>query len=94
LKEIASGPNRKRVGIKPEGRAPAREGTIVTDMAGRHIGVITSGGFGPTVNGPVAMGYVETIFAKAGIPVQLIVRDKPLPAQIVALPFVPHNYKR
>jgi aminomethyltransferase len=94
LKEIAAGPNRKRVGFKPEGRAPAREGTIVTDMAGRHIGAITSGGFGPTVNGPVAMGYVETMFAKAGIPVQLIVRDKPLPAQIVALPFVPHNYKR
>ena len=63
-------------------------------MAGRHIGVITSGGFGPTANGPVAMGYVETAFAKAGTPVQLIVRDKPIPAQIVNLPFVPHNYKR
>jgi aminomethyltransferase len=94
LKEITSGPKRKRVGIKPEGRAPAREGTIVTDMAGRQIGVITSGGFGPTANGPVAMGYVESAFAKAGTPVRLIVRDKPLPAQIVALPFVPHNYKR
>jgi aminomethyltransferase len=94
LKEIAGGANRKRVGIKPEGRAPAREGTTVTDMAGRHIGLITSGGFGPTANGPVAMGYVETAFAKAGTPVQLIVRDKPIPAQIVNLPFVPHNYKR
>lgn len=94
LKEIAQGTARKRVGIKPEGRAPAREGTVITDMAGRHIGVITSGGFGPTANGPVAMGYVETSFAKAGTPVQLIVRDKPMPAQIVTLPFVPHNYKR
>jgi len=94
LKEIASGPSRKRVGIKPEGRAPAREGTVVTDMAGRQIGVITSGGFGPTANGPVAMGYVETAFSQAGTAIQLIVRDKPLPAQIVALPFVPHNYKR
>jgi aminomethyltransferase len=94
LKEITSGPKRKRVGIKPEGRAPAREGTIVTDMAGRQIGVITSGGFGPTANGPVAMGYVETAFAKASTPIQLIVRDKPVPAQIVTLPFVPHNYKR
>ena len=94
LKEIAQGTARKRVGIKPEGRAPAREGTVITDMAGRHIGVITSGGFGPTANGPVAMGYVETSFAKAGTPVQLIVRDKPIPAQIVTLPFVPHNYKR
>ena len=94
LKEITSGPKRKRVGIKPEGRAPAREGTIVTEMAGRQIGVITSGGFGPTANGPVAMGYVETAFAKAGAAIQLIVRDKPMPAQIVNLPFVPHNYKR
>ena len=94
LEEIASGTARKRVGIKPEGRAPAREGTVVTDMAGRPIGVITSGGFGPTANGPVAMGYVETACAKAGIAIQLIVRDKPLPAQIVNLPFVPHNYKR
>lgn len=93
-KEITSGIKRKRVGIKPEGRAPAREGTMVTDMTGRHIGVITSGGFGPTANGPVAMGYVETASAKAGTPVQLIVRDKPMPAQIISLPFVPHNYKR
>ena len=93
-KEIASGAKRKRVGIKPEGRAPAREGTVVTDMTGRHIGVITSGGFGPTANGPVAMGYVETTFATAGTAVQLIVRDKPMPAQIISLPFVPHNYKR
>ena len=93
-KEIASGAKRKRVGIKPEGRAPAREGTVVTDASGRQIGVITSGGFGPTANGPVAMGYVETAFAAAGTAVQLVVRDKPMPAQIIALPFVPHNYKR
>ena len=94
LNEIISGPKRKRAGIKPEGRAPAREGTIVTDMSARQIGVVTSGGFGPTANGPVAMGYVETSFAKAGTAIQLIVRDTPMPAQIVTLPFVPHNYKR
>lgn len=94
LKEIAAGPARKRVGIKPEGRAPAREGTVVTDMAGRPIGVITSGGFGPTANGPVAMGYVETSFAQPGTAIQLIVRDKSMPAQVITLPFVPHNYKR
>jgi aminomethyltransferase len=93
-KEIASGAKRKRVGIKPEGRAPAREGTVVTDAGGRRIGIITSGGFGPTANGPVAMGYVETAFATAGTAVQLIVRGQPMPAQIVSLPFVPHNYKR
>ncbi|MGB8312921.1 MAG: glycine cleavage system aminomethyltransferase GcvT [Aestuariivirga sp.] len=94
LKEIANGPARKRVGIKPEGRPPAREGTIVTDMVGRPVGAITSGGFGPTANGPVAMGYVETSFAKPGTAIQLIVRDKPMPAQVITLPFVPHNYKR
>ena len=93
-KEITSGAKRKRVGIKPEVRAPAREGTVVTDAGGRQIGIITSGGFGPTANGPVAMGYVETAFARAGTAVQLIVRDKPMPAQIITLPFVPHNYKR
>jgi aminomethyltransferase len=93
-KELAEGPKRKRIGIKPEGRAPAREGTVISDAAGRQIGVVTSGGFGPTVNGPVAMGYVETALATSGTPLNLIVRDKPLPAQIVKLPFVPNNFKR
>ena len=93
-REIASGPKRLRVGVKPEGRAPAREGTTIQDMSGRGIGKITSGGFGPTVNGPVAMGYVETAFAAAGTPVQLMVRDKALPATIVKLPFVPNHFKR
>jgi aminomethyltransferase len=92
--EIVHGPPRKRVGIKPEGRAPAREGTVVTDFSGRAIGTITSGGFGPTANGPVAMGYVETAFAKAGTAIQLNVRDRLLPAQVITLPFIPHNYKR
>jgi aminomethyltransferase len=94
LREIASGPSRKRVGIKPDGRAPARDGTIVRDMGGRAIGKITSGGFGPTVNGPVAMGYVETTSAVVGTPVQLIVRDKTLPATIAKLPFVSNRFKR
>ena len=94
LAEIASGPKRKRVGIKPEGRAPAREGTIITDDSGKQIGVVTSGGFGPTVNGPVAMGYVETAYAKPGTGLSLIVRDKPLPATVAPLPFAPHHYKR
>jgi aminomethyltransferase len=94
LKELAEGPKRKRVGIKPEGRAPAREGTIIKDMSGRDIGKITSGGFGPSVNGPVAMGYVETATSTPGTKVQLIVRDKALPAEIVKLPFVPARFKR
>ncbi len=93
-RELANGPSRKRVGIEPEGRAPAREGTAITDASGRQIGAITSGGFGPTVNGPVAMGYVERAFAAPGTPVQLIVRNKPMPAVVVELPFVPHHFKR
>ncbi|PZN13743.1 MAG: glycine cleavage system aminomethyltransferase GcvT [Proteobacteria bacterium] len=93
-RELREGPKRLRVGIKPEGRAPARDGTEILDTSGARIGVITSGGFGPTVNGPIAMGYVETSFAKPGTPVQLMVRGKALPAQIVDLPFVPHRYFR
>jgi aminomethyltransferase len=92
--EIRNGTKRLRVGIKPEGRAPAREGTIIQNAAGREIGKITSGGFGPTVNGPVAMGYVETEYATVGTPLLLIVRDKALPASVIKLPFVPNNFKR
>ena len=93
-RELADGPSRTRVGIRPEGRAPAREGTIITDASGRPAGIITSGGFGPTVNGPVAMGYVETLSSVPGTSVQLIVRDKPMPAKVAALPFVPNQFKR
>lgn len=94
LSELANGPKRLRVGIKPEGRAPAREGTEIVDMNGAKIGAISSGGFGPTLNGPVAMGYVEFAHSKTGTPVQLMVRGKALPASIVDMPVVPHNYYR
>lgn len=94
IREIAQGPKRKRVGIKPEGRAPARENTVITNDQGRAIGLVTSGGFGPTVNGPVAMGYVETPYAAPGTKINLVVRDKPMPAGVAAMPFTPHNYKR
>jgi aminomethyltransferase len=93
-REIAEGPARRRVGIKPDGRAPAREGTEIKSAEGATIGKVTSGGFGPTVNGPVSMGYVVHGFAEPGTPVQLIVRDKPMAANIVTLPFVPHRYVR
>jgi aminomethyltransferase len=93
-REIREGAKRKRVGVRPEGRAPSREGTVVINNEGRAIGVITSGGFGPTVNGPVAMGYVETAYAAPGTKISLVVRDKPMPGAVVALPFTPHHYKR
>lgn len=92
--QIASGAPRKRVGLKPEGRAPAREGTRITDRDGAEIGRVTSGGFGPTVGGPVSMGYVAQAHAEAGTPVLLEVRGKALPATVAALPFTPQNYYR
>ncbi|HEX2116889.1 MAG TPA: glycine cleavage system aminomethyltransferase GcvT [Alphaproteobacteria bacterium] len=92
LGELANGPQRLRVGILPDGRAPAREHTKITDMQGNAIGEITSGGFGPTVGGPVAMGYVARAHAKPGTQVQLVVRDVPRPAKVVTLPFTPHRY--
>ena len=88
---IADGPGRRRVGIQPEGRAPAREGTEI-QIAGSTVGRITSGGFGPSADRPVAMGYVDAAHAAIGTAVDLIVRGKPLPARIVAMPFVQHNY--
>ncbi len=93
-RELAEGPKRLRVGLKPEGRAPAREGTEIVDMNGAKIGVVTSGGFGPTLNGPLAMGYVDQAHSKTGTGVQLMVRGKALPAVVVDMPFVPHNYYR
>jgi len=94
LVELVEGPARIRVGIKPEGRAPAREGTAIRDASGVEIGIVTSGGFGPTAGGPVAMGYVPAEYAALGTPVTLVVRGKDLAASVVALPFVPHRYFR
>ena len=93
-KELAEGVARKRVGIRPEGRAPARDGTVITDASGREIGKVTSGGFGPTVSGPIAMGYVETPSAVPGTKINLIVRGSSLPAEIIKLPFIPNRFKR
>jgi aminomethyltransferase len=90
-KQIAEGPARRRVGIQPEGRAPAREGVEIQE-GGRAIGAITSGGFGPSADRPVAMGYVEAAKAVVGTPIDLIVRGKPLLARVAAMPFVPHRY--
>ena len=82
-----------RVGILPDGRAPAREHTEITDGANR-IGEITSGGFGPTVGGPIAMGYVATAHAAPGTALSLVVRGTPRPARIVRLPFFAPRYYR
>ncbi len=91
---LAHGPNRQRVGVRPAGRAPAREGTEIVSAEGAPIGIVTSGGFGPSVNGPIAMGFVERAHAAVGTPIGLIVRGKPLSARVVTLPFHPHAYYR
>ncbi len=91
---LAEGTRRVRVGLRPEGRAPARDGAAIVDSAGAKIGVVTSGGFGPSVGAPIAMGYIAREHAGVGTPVGLLVRDKVLPSRVVALPFLRHNYFR
>lgn len=93
LAALENGPAELRVGIRPLERAPAREGTEVF-AGGARVGLVTSGGFGPSVDGPVAMGYVRVDLAVPGTPVELMVRGKARPAEIAPLPFVEHNYKR
>ncbi len=90
--QIENGTARKRVGIRPDGKAPARAHTEIMDKNGNLIGEITSGGFGPTVGGPIAMGYVASDFAKIDTKIDLSIRGKPLPARIVKMPFTPHRY--
>lgn len=92
-RELRDGPARIRVGILPEGRLPAREGSEIRS-GGRKVGVVTSGGFGPTLNVPLAMGYVEPGLATPGTALTLIVRDKEIPAKVAPMPFVPNGFVR
>jgi aminomethyltransferase len=96
LTELAEGASRKRVGLKPAGRAPMREGVplYATEESSEQIGSITSGGFGPTVGGPVAMGYLPSELAKAGTTVFGDLRGKRQALTVSALPFTPANFKR
>ena len=94
LGQIKNGAPRKRVGILPDGRAPAREGTEIQAPDGTSIGSITSGGFGPSLEAPLAMGYVTTGHAAAGSALNVVVRGKALPAKTAKMPFVPNGYKR
>jgi aminomethyltransferase len=92
--QLDNGALRLRVGIRPDGRAPARAGTTIAAADGTEAGTITSGGFGPSVNAPIAMGYVRRDLAADGTKLSLLVRGKALPATVVPLPFVPHRYAR
>lgn len=94
LHELSQGPERLRVGLRPEGRAPMREGTPLFAPDGTPLGEVTSGGFGPSVGGPVAMGYVPTAFAAPGTLLLGEVRGKHLPVTVAPMPFHPTTYKR
>ena len=94
LDQLQNGPSRLRVGLRPEGRAPARAQTQVVAPDGTGAGGITSGGFSPSLGAPIAMGYVRRDLATEGAGVHLLVRGKLLPAQVVPLPFVPTRYAK
>jgi aminomethyltransferase len=94
FEHIAKGVARKRVGLRPTARVPVREGAELVDADGRKVGVVTSGGFGPTLEAPVAMGYVETALAKPGTQLSAMVRGKPVPVEVASTPFVPQRYYR
>lgn len=93
LDQIENKPARKRVGLALKDRAPAREGTEI-HHEGQPVGVVTSGGFGPTVGGPIAMGYVRTDLAAPGTSVELMVRGKAREAEVVKTPFSAHRFFR
>lgn len=96
LYQLQNGPDHCRVGLSPEGRQPVRTGAELYETvdASNPIGRVTSGGFGPSVSAPVAMGYVPVEYAKPGTQIFASVRGKRIPAYIAALPFTAHRYKR
>lgn len=91
-KQISDGVARKRIGILPAGRVPVREGAEIFDKFDKKIGVVTSGGFGPTVGGPVAMGYIETNQSELGTEISIMVRGALKEAVVTSLPFTDHHY--
>ena len=94
LAELENGPVQKRVGLNVEGRQPVREGALILDMEGSEVGRITSGTFSPTLQRPIAMGYVATPLAAPGTKLKLEQRGKLFEATVTPMPFVPHRYHR
>lgn len=92
--ELADGPARLRVGLAPRSRAPVRAGTELLGGDGRRVGVVTSGGFGPTLGAPVAMGYVEPTVGAVGTALAAVVRGNAVAIDVAAMPAVPHRYRR
>ena len=93
-KDLIDGVEKKLVGIKPLGKLPAREGTQILSKNGKIIGEITSGGYSPSLQAPIAMGYINAEILQKNCEILLNVRGNSLPAEIVSLPFVEHKYFR
>ena len=91
---MANGPKRRRVGLLPEGKAPVREAVELVTAQGDVIGVVTSGGFGPSLGAPLAMGYVDLTYAAIDTQVFALVRGKQLPCRVCKMPFVEQTYRR
>jgi aminomethyltransferase len=94
LGELGSGPPVLRVGFDVDGRQPVREGALILTGEGNEVGRITSGGFSPSLQRPIAMGYVGISFAEPGTELKLEQRGKLFEARVAAMPFVPHRYHR
>jgi aminomethyltransferase len=94
LAELENGPIEKRVGFEVDGRQPVREGALVLDGEGNEVGRITSGGFSPSLQRPIAMGYVASPLAEPGTALKLEQRGKLFDARVAPMPFVPHRYHR
>jgi aminomethyltransferase len=94
LAELDNGPVEKRVGFDVDGRQPVREGALVLDAEGNEVGKVTSGGFSPSLQRPIAMGYVASPFAETGTALKLEQRGKLFDARVASMPFVPHRYYR
>jgi aminomethyltransferase len=93
LKALTEGPSRKRVGLAVEGRVPVREGALIFHES-EQVGVITSGGFAPSLNAPIAMGYVAFAYSGLGNALEAEVRGKRVPMTVTQTPFTPHRYHR
>ncbi len=94
LHELAQGAAEKRVGLSIDGKAPVRDGAKLLDTHNTLVGRVTSGGFGPSLNAPIAMGYVQSAYAEPGVKIHAMVRGKPLPVSVATLPFVPARFVR
>ncbi len=93
-RQLHEGTGRQRVGLRVLGKRPVREGQVILDGEGNSVGEVTSGGFGATVDGPVAMGYVASEQAAVGTSLAVDARGKALPVEVCALPMVPPGYRR